>query len=225
MFRKASRTDIRELAELWARAFPGERTVEQRVAQLEAGGVFGGVETAWIAEEAGRMLGAFRAFALTQHMHGTVYPMMGLAAVAVDETARRRGIGRALCEEAIRVARERGDVLSVLYPFRPAFYQALGWGMVGEMHVFRFRPESLTGVRRGAVRHALPSDSKDIADCYERAATMSNGMLRRSRRVWRHHLDADGVHTYVTGQDQVSGYVIVRYGRSNAPDEKPMYVR
>src|SRR5690606_1077149 len=127
MIRPAEHHDIRNLSELWARAFPGERTVEQRVRHMETGGVFGGIETAYLAERSGRAVGAFRAYALTQHMHGTPYRMMGLAAVAVDETARRRGVGRELCEHAVRIARDRGDVLSVLYPFRPAFYHALGW--------------------------------------------------------------------------------------------------
>jgi GNAT superfamily N-acetyltransferase len=119
VFRRAERDDIRTLAELWSRAFPGERTIEQRIRQLEMGGVFGGIDAVWMAHIDGRLAGAFRAYSLTQHVHGTTYPLMGLAAVAVDETARRRGVGRALCLEAIRIARERGDVLSALYPFRP----------------------------------------------------------------------------------------------------------
>src|SRR5215211_6902802 len=127
MIRRAERDDIQALAELWARSFPGERSVEQRIRQLETGGVFGGIEATFLADVGGRMAGAFRAYALTEHLHGCAYPMMGLGAVAVDETARRRGIGRQLCLEAINIARERGDVLSVLYPFRPAFYEAHGW--------------------------------------------------------------------------------------------------
>jgi predicted acetyltransferase len=66
----------------------------------------------------------------------------------------------------VRVARERGDVLSVLYPFRPAFYQALGWGMVGELHAYRFRPESLAITGAGDVRRAAAADFPAIAACY-----------------------------------------------------------
>jgi predicted acetyltransferase len=223
--RQAQRGDIAELAELWARAFQGERTVGQRIEQLESGGVFGGLETAWLAGGGGRAVGAYRAYALHQHMHGAVCRMMGLAAVAVDEAARRRGIGRELCLHAIRTARERGDVYSVLYPFRPAFYEALGWGMTGTLHTYRFRPESLRARGGTKVRRAVPRDAPAIAACYERFAAGANGPLRRTQRVWRSHFDGDGVHVFVTGADGISGYVIVRFGRASSPDDKPMYVR
>jgi predicted acetyltransferase len=226
MIRPAEHSDIHDLAGLWARAFPGERSVDERIRHLETGGVFGGIETAWVAERAGRMMGAFRAYVLTQHMHGTPYRMMGLASVAVDETARRRGVGRELCEHAIRIARERGDVLSVLYPFRPAFYHALGWGLVGEMHAHRFRPESLMDPGGGArVQRAAPDDAAAIAACYSRVAARTNGLIARTPRMWRSHLEGATTHAYVTGSEGVHGYAIVRFGRSASPDEKPMFVR
>lgn len=226
MIRPAQPADIEPLSALWARAFPGERTVEQRIRHLETGGVFGGIETAWVAERAERIVGAFRGYALTQHMHGASYRMMGLAAVAVDETARRLGIGRELCEFAIRMGRERGDVLSVLFPFRPEFYHSLGWGYVGEMFAFRFRPESLrTSTNGSTVRRAGADDTKAIAACYARVARLSNGLIARSPRIWRSHLEGEDTHVYVTGATRVTGYVIVRFGRAASPDDKPLHIR
>jgi predicted acetyltransferase len=214
------------LADLWARAFPGERTVEQRIRHLESGGVFGGIESAYIAERDGRMVGAYRAYALSQHMHGTAFRMMGLASVAVDETARRRGVGRELCEHAIRIARERGDVLSVLYPFRPAFYEGLGWGMTGELHAYRFRPESIRATDTAScVRRARGEDASAIAACYDAASTETNGLIARTPRIWRSHLEGDSTHAYLTGSGEVTGYMIVRFGRAASPEERPLFIR
>jgi predicted acetyltransferase len=226
MIRPARQEDIRELAELWSRAFPGLRSVEQRIATLETGGVYGGLETVWVAEHAGRMVGAFRGYALTQHLHGAALPMMGLAAVAVDETARRRGIGRKLCEAAVRAGRERGDLVSVLYPFKPSYYEVLGWGSVGALHAFRFRPESLRHYGDGtSVRRAGPDDVAGIAAVYDRFATGANGPIRRTQRVWRQLLDGDVVRAFITGDSGITGYALVRFGRSGAPDERPLHVR
>lgn len=66
--RQAERSDIRTLATLWTQAFPDRRTVSDRVRQLEAGVPYGGIETAWIAEEAGQILGAFRAYRFTEYV-------------------------------------------------------------------------------------------------------------------------------------------------------------
>ena len=48
---------------------------------------------------------------------------------------------------------------------------ALGWGMTGELHAYRFRPESLGEVGRGAlVVRAGADDVTAIAGCYSRSA-------------------------------------------------------
>jgi predicted acetyltransferase len=193
--RPARTSDIRSLAEIWARAFPGERTVDQRVRQMEAGGVYGGAETAWIAvDDTDRPVGGFRAYSLMQHVHGAVLPMMGLAAVAVNDGARRRGLGAKLCRTALRHAYARGDVLSVLYPFRPSFYDALGWGLAGVLHRYRFRPESLPVTHEAPRVHVVAEPVALISGCYDAVAAISNGLIVRSPRIWRQHLDWPGLH-------------------------------
>lgn len=224
--RPAQKKDIRPLAELWAHAFPGERTVEQRIRQLEAGGVYGGIETAWISGDGGHAQGAFRAYRLQQYLHGGIVPMMGLAAVAVAASARRRGLGAELCRTALRHARERGDVLSVLYPFRPSFYEALGWGLAGTMLSFRFLPESLP------VTHAAPDviELRDpvtvIAPCYDRVAPRLNGMIDRTSRIWRQHLDWPDVHVYGTMRGgECVAYAIVHHGAQPRAEDRQLTIR
>ncbi len=225
-FREAERSDLRPLAALWTQAFPGDRTIAERVRQLEAGLPYGGIETTWVAEERGRILGAFRACRLREHIAGAMLPMLGLAAVATAPDARRRGVGRALCRHAIRVGRERGDVVSVLYPFRPAFYHALGWGIVGELHAYRFAPGSLPDHAEAAgVRPAGPGDRQAITDCYARVAARSNGPVERDARIWAHHLDSPGVYAFVFEDDAVRGYVLVHFGRARSPRGATLRVR
>ena len=68
-----------------------------------------------------------------------------MSGVAVAPDFRRRGLGRSLCAKALREGRQRGDVLSLLYPFRVSFYVGLGYTLAGEMHHYRFRPADLPG--------------------------------------------------------------------------------
>jgi predicted N-acetyltransferase YhbS len=188
----ARESDIQEVAELWCRAFPARRSVEDRVRMLREGGHYGGLETVLVARaEDRRLLGACKVYRMEQHLAGVAMPMMGLAAVAVPESERRRGVGAHLCTEAIRVAAGRGDLLSVLYPFRPDYYQRLGWGLVGELHDHRFMTEALPEPDETArwVRPGrLQDDSEGIAACYRRVAERSNGPIARDRKVWAYRL-------------------------------------
>ena len=224
--RPARKADTRRLAELWAHAFPGERTVEQRVRQLDAGGVYGGIETAWIAVEGDDTAAAFRAYRLQQHMHGASMPMMGVAAVAVAAHARRRGLGAEICRTALRHGYDRGDVLSALYPFRPSFYEDLGYGLVGVLHSHRFRPELLP-VTHQHPRVRLVSDAALlIRSAYDAVATRSNGMISRNDRIWRQHLDWPDVHAFALERGGTcAGYLIVQYGSAASAEDKPLTIR
>jgi predicted acetyltransferase len=104
-------------------------------------------------------------------------------------------------------------VISALYPFRPDFYRRLGWALVGELHVYRFRPESLEPAAQAPVRLATREDEPAIAACYARAADRSNGLIERSSKAWRRHLDAPAAYAFIHEDHGVRGYMLLRYGR------------
>lgn len=219
-FRKAEPADVIPLAELWNQAFPGTRTVADRIRQLETGIPYGGLESAWLVEERGRLAGAFRAYRMIEHLGGAALPMLGIAGVATAPTARRRGVGKALCRHALRVGRDRGDVISVLYPFRPSFYRALGWGLAGELEAYRFSPGALPVYDEAAdVRAGGPRDREGIAACYARVAARTNGLIERDPVLWSYHLDVAGVYPFLYAPDgAVRGYVLARFDRGPAPE-------
>jgi predicted acetyltransferase len=189
--RPAVAADMEAVAELWCQAFPGKRTVAERVRMLEAGGRYGGLETVLVArDDAGRLRAACKIYRLIQHIAGVPMPMMGLAAVAVAPAARRQGLGARLCTRALEAARERGDVISTLYPFRADYYERLGWGLVGELHEYRVRTGALPAYEEGRhVRTARSAaDAEAIAACYARVAARSNGPIARDARIWAYRL-------------------------------------
>lgn len=247
--RFAQPDDIEEIAALWVDAFPGKRTLADRVRMLETGGPYGGLETVLVARaDAGRLAGACKIYRMTQYLRGVALPMMGLAAVAVAPDARRRGLGATLCTAAMREARDRGDVLSTLYPFRPDYYERLGWGLVGHLLKHRFRTAHLPDYdEAGHVRPAvLPDDADDIAACYARVAARSNGPIARDRRIWAYRLageelgvrpvDEDAALAAAgegTGKDRVvvcddggvTGYMLLRMVPGRVPETGRVHVR
>ena len=245
--RRAVTDDIREIARLWDDAFPGDRTVADRIRMLETGGRFGGLESVMVATDpAHGIVGATKIYRMTQHIAGTAMPMMGLAAVAVAPARRRQGVGARLCIEAIAAAADRGDVISVLYPFRPDYYERLGWGLVGALHEYRFHTRALeAGPTDHHVRRAgLVRDGDAIAACYSRVAAGSNGPIERDRRVWTYRLtgeelgvrpvDAEALWTgrrepavraVVHDDGGVTGYALIDYVTGPSPEASTLEVR
>ncbi len=218
--------DKRAIATLWTHAFPSERTVEERVRSLEDGKPYGGLDITFAAHLRGRLVGAFRAYKMAEVINGTLMPMMGLASVAVSPDARRRGIGRQLCQHALAVARERGDFISVLYPFRPDFYRSLGWGLVGQLHSFRFRPESLALDDNALhVRMTTSEDDDAVYACYDRIARRSNGPILRSIYAWKNLVSDVDTHAVIYEKDGVHGYALIKYGHGATRESRPLIVR
>lgn len=246
--RPAEHPDIREVAALWVEAFPGGRTVDDRVRMLETGGRYGGLETVLVLRgRGGALAGAAKVYRLESHIAGVPFPMMGLAAVAVAPAFRRRGLGARLCTEAISVAAGRGDILSVLYPFRPDYYERLGWGLVGELHDYRFHTAGLPRYEeaRHVRRASGEADRAAIAASYARVAVRSNGPIVRDDRVWAYRLAAEelGVRplegegvTFTPTADPklravvydhagVTGYALLRHVSGRDRDRKAIEVR
>ena len=217
--------ETRAIAELWTHAFPGVRSLAQRMQDLEQGGAYGGIDATFVAHVGPELVGALKMYRMRQYLGGSALPMMGLAAVAIAPSARRRGYGRSMCRQALALARERGDVVSALYPFRPDFYRSLGWGTVGQLHSYTFAPESLHPLNETLpVRLATAEDEGGIKDCYERVARRSNGLLQRTAAAWRQYLDAPATHVYACARTEIAGFLRVRYGESAASDFRPLTV-
>ncbi|HEY0303315.1 MAG TPA: GNAT family N-acetyltransferase [Longimicrobiales bacterium] len=224
--RPADDSEKRTIAQLWGHAFPGERSVEERIRSLEDGKPYGGLDITFVAELRGRIVGAFRAYKMAEAINGTLMPMMGLASVAVSPDARRRGVGKTMCRYALAHARERGDFVSVLYPFRPDFYHSLGWGLAGELHSYRFRPESLSLDDNSLnVRMAALDDSDGMTACYDRVARRSNGPILRTPYAWKAMFADTPSHAIVYDQAGIKGYAVLIYGKGQSRESRPLHVR
>ncbi len=208
--RPAREDDLLPLARLWAVAFPGERSVSTRARQLREGGTYGGLETCWVAEQEGRMAGAFRVYDLLLHLHGRPLPTLGLAALAVDPSFRRRGVGAALCRAAMRLGRERGDLLSALYPFRVDFYARLGYALAGEFHRYRFPPAALPAFPGADTVRMIPPAEREpmLPDFYASLLGRMHGAVRRTPGMWEFLADEEVQVWGVPAPGGLGGYMV-----------------
>ncbi len=83
-----------------------------------------------IAEQDGRLVGTTTCMRGQMNVRGAIVPCQGIAYVGTTHDARRSGgVASAIMWHALGVARERGEVLSALMPFRASYYEHFGYGL------------------------------------------------------------------------------------------------
>lgn len=146
--------------------------------------------------------------------HGRQVPTNGIASVAVS--AEYRGAGllddlmAAVLEEGLR---ERGEVISTLFPTAPGIYRRYGYELVSSYDTVEIptpRLASLPKPESTTIRRAVAADFDDIRRTYATWAEAQNGPLTRTGASFP--ADADsfiGAFTGVTvaeSEGKVVGY-------------------
>lgn len=221
--RPAEPDDIGALARLWDLAFPGERTAEARAQALEEGSdPLGGRETCWVLEApgGGPVVGGVRLYSLEMHLFGQPVPAAGVGALAIDPGWREQGLGSALLRRALRIARDRGDHVAVLYPMRAGFYSRLGFSLVGTLHRYRFPPHALPPFPGAETVRVLSREERirEVPELHRRFAPSGHGLTSRSEGQWRHLESADClVAAAGSGEDMAAFVARVRGSDDGLP--------
>ena len=104
------------------------------------------ISNMFVIEEKGAgsgILGCLRITPFDVYSRGVRMPMAGIAAVAVQPEARRRGIADTLMEDALRRMYDMDFPISMLFPFRHKFYKKYGYAHVGNMMLYELAPSDI----------------------------------------------------------------------------------
>jgi predicted acetyltransferase len=166
-----------------------------------------------VAEDGVDLVGALKVRDYRQFFGGSAVPMGGVASVAVDPHARGHGVATALIDASLPAMRERGQVISALFPSVPPLYRGRGWEQTGSYERVTMRPELFTLLpkpeSRLVLRRAGKDDIEAIHRTYLQLASTVDGMLDRSTDTFTPTdlLDVDVVE-YAPGPDgSVRGYL------------------
>lgn len=172
--------------------------------------------TLWGAVEDGEVIAAATAIDFLQNFDGKSAKMVGIASVCSLPEKRRGGAVREIFRSMLKDAREKGVLLSYLYPFSSAFYARFGYEtavnvtMVA-LPIAAFEQHSHTG----HVKAFKPELLADVRRVYDAFSPRYNGMLVRTEQFqWRVRLlEHDPVkelrYTYIwyDEQDQPGAYL------------------
>ncbi|HEY3816549.1 MAG TPA: GNAT family N-acetyltransferase [Polyangiaceae bacterium] len=224
-FRPAREDDLERLLDVHASAFPDPRSRPARTRNFQ-NNALGAFSDLHVLVEGDAVLAHAFLFPLEAWFGGARVAVGGIATVGVAPEARGRGLGSRLVEHLHALSLARGDALTVLYPFRQAFYGRLGYAATSTYRRLRLHPASIPWRPSMRARAAGGPDREALVGCLEAAAARRTGTLARTTRAWDSRL-ADERRTWlvVEGPDGVEGYVVWTLGQDEPHAETTLQVR
>ncbi len=167
-----------------------------------------------VAYDKGTPVAALSTVGFGQFYGGVPVAMGGVFGVAVEPAYRGHGLARELILTALGQMRQRGDVISSLYPATTALYRRMGWEIAGTYNAGTLKLRALHALPRSdmPIRRGSMEDLHLLSACYTRAAATEPGWLTRYEPWWRRllaKLSQEEHHLYVAEADAgVEGYVL-----------------
>jgi predicted acetyltransferase len=219
--RPLHKRDMAAAEHLWARSYLVDSAVARagmmgRVKRAFCRGVFVG----------GRMAAAGRLLPLRATLGGRQVGLGGIAGLATNPEDRRRGHIQHLLLAILGEMRERGMVLSALYPFDSAFYRRYGWALADATTTVRLPTAALVQRERssGRIVEVDPGEMASLIDLHAAAGDRHN--LTVVRDSWWFHryvalvdnltVEPRLIYRYQPPRGTGGGYVVVHYRRSVA---------
>lgn len=137
--------------------------------------------------EYGNLLAAVLDIRYSMRYDGRTVGMSGIAGVATKPECRMGGSIRRIMEPVLRVSRERGDVFSVLYPFKHEFYRKFGYEVCYAPYVSEVFVRALAPYRfYGAAKLMEPgSDWAPVRALYDAFVSDCNLAVIRTDAEWK----------------------------------------
>lgn len=141
------------------------------------------------------------------------YSMGGLTGVGTYPEYSNMGLMNKLLYQALKNMRERGQLISYLYPYSIPYYRRKGWELISDKIVYEISDYQLPKRRSvaGDVRR-VEFNGQAVRDTYERFAYQTHGALLRDELAWREYFlwDTDDLLAaiYYNEKNEPDGYVL-----------------
>jgi len=173
--------------------------------------------------EPGRIASIVRIIPYTIWVGGKDLRMGGIGGVATWADCQGKGYAGRLMRQSVAVMRERGEIVSALYPFSHRYYRKFGWETAGQrLFLSEFTQADVHRYEeRDWVRACLDdADFESVQKVYQSYASGYNGMVVRDSDNWKRRLkglsDAGGQAYLIEHDGKPLGYFFC-VNRATAP--------
>jgi predicted acetyltransferase len=167
--------------ELFKSGYEDGELIRAKRPMLERADVFG-----WF--DGGNLISQICVYPCMVNIHGRVFAMGGLTGVGTYPEYAGMGLMSELISVALSQMREKGQMISYLYPYAIPFYRHRGWEIMSDHISFTIKDSQLPKqaeipgfVERLAVGHP------DVIRTYDRFAHRTHGALIRNELDWEEY--------------------------------------
>lgn len=127
------------------------------------------------------MQGGMRILDLKMNFRGIKLKTTGIGLVAVDLINKKKKIARDMLKYYLELSAKKKSFISTLYPFRPDFYNRMGYGYGTPMHRYSFAPSQFpySDLKHNTVNLTMKDKSK-IIKCYNDYQRNHHGLFDMS---------------------------------------------
>ncbi|MBK9049535.1 MAG: GNAT family N-acetyltransferase [Chloroflexi bacterium] len=156
-----------------------------------------------------KMVGAMRLHDFTMQLFETRTLVGGVGMVGTHFLHKKQKVAKELISYFHQHYRERGAAITMLYPFRPDFYNQMGYGYGGKVWQYRFSPASLlAGTDKSHIDYLNPGDKTAVLACFDRYMSRTHGVSAKADFEVRRLLENPAMRVvgYREGE-QILGYL------------------
>lgn len=168
-------------------------------------------ENTWVMEENDEIISKVTVLPFKTYIQGKEFSMGGVSGVVTWPEARRGGLVKTLLKKSLEEMKEKGQMISFLFPFSIPFYRKYGWEVFADKKQITMKREQLPQFKRekGYVRRV--ENNYDLLNkIYIQYASTFNGTLVRDKKWWEKmlFLNRKGqTAVYYTEEGEPTGYI------------------
>ena len=147
-------------------------------------------------------------------VRSSVFKMGGIDGVASKPEYRNRGIVREILIKIFQDLHETQFPISILYPFKVAFYEMLGYKLVDEAVLYQFEIADIICKETKYQMKEVERINDDIRNVYQQATEYYDYIGLRTEMQWKRHYKNNYKFICYNG-DQPEGYVIIHFPKDN----------
>lgn len=156
-----------------------------------------------------KMVGVMRLHDFTMQLFETRVLVGGVGMVGTHFLHKKQKVAKEMISYFHQHYRERGAAITALYPFRPDFYNQMGYGYGGKLWQYRFSPASLpSGADKSHIDYLNVNDKEELLACFDRYMSRTHGLMAKAAFEVRRLLENPAMRIvgYREG-NQILGYL------------------